>query len=95
MERISKNELKKRVDEVLFYAWDPIGVNDHVEARAEYRSYVSAVMKNMDKGSTTILTDFLDSLVTANMGFTPEEGLSGRAAELLFKHKRCIEEGLA
>ena len=95
MERISKNELEKRVDEVLFYFWDPIGVNHHVHARAEYRSYVSSVLARMEKGSGGDLASFLDSLVTSNMGFSPEKGLSMKAAKLLLEHKNCVDRGLA
>ena len=95
MNRFSSNELEKRVDEVLFYFWDPIGVNDVIAARAEYRSYVSAVLGHVEQDSKEELALFLDSLVTSNMGFSPEEGLSLKAAELLLEHKRCIEQGLA
>lgn len=95
MERFSNNELEKRVDEVLFYFWDPIGVNHHIHARAEYRSYVSAVAAKLERSNEKELAKFLDSLVTSNMGFTAEEGLSQKAAELLFEHKRCVDQRLA
>jgi len=33
-------ELYKRIDEILFYRWDPIGVSDGAWARDEYQSYL-------------------------------------------------------
>ncbi len=38
-----ENELYQRVDEVLHYLWDPIGVSDVPGARDEYHSYVPQV----------------------------------------------------
>ena len=32
--------LYKRIDEILWEDWDPIGVNDVEEARDEYQSYL-------------------------------------------------------
>ncbi|EGQ8024292.1 hypothetical protein [Vibrio vulnificus] len=43
-------ELYKRIDEILYYKWDPIGVSDSGWARDEYQSYLpqlfSLVMKS-------------------------------------------------
>jgi hypothetical protein len=33
---INQSELFRRIDEILFYVWDPIGVNDSPYARDEY-----------------------------------------------------------
>lgn len=38
-----ERELYQRVDEVLHYVWDPIGVSDAPEARDEYFSYLPIV----------------------------------------------------
>jgi hypothetical protein len=35
--------LLQMVDEILFYEWDPIGINDHLEARDEYGAYVGKI----------------------------------------------------
>jgi hypothetical protein len=37
------NELYKRVDEILHYIWDPIGVFDEPYARDEYYSYLPII----------------------------------------------------
>ncbi|CAD6563044.1 hypothetical protein ACFQ3P_41525 [Paraburkholderia sabiae] len=36
-------ELHRRVDEVLFYVWDPIGVANSPAARDEYYGYLPIV----------------------------------------------------
>jgi hypothetical protein len=40
-----ENKLYKRVDETLFYLWDPIGVCDVPHARDEYYSFLPAIFK--------------------------------------------------
>jgi len=37
--------LLRAVDEVLFYVWDPIGINNEPNARDEYYSYVPQVFE--------------------------------------------------
>ncbi|HDS85026.1 MAG TPA: hypothetical protein ENN97_07530 [Phycisphaerales bacterium] len=44
-------EFYKRVDEVLYYVWDPIGVSDSPEARDEYCSYVSKVFSLLSQNA--------------------------------------------
>jgi len=95
MERFSKNELEKRVDEVLFYFWDPIGINEHIEARAEYRSYIPQILDRLGRITEVELAELLDSIVTSNMGFSPNKNISMKAARLLLEHKSCIDKGLA
>ncbi|MGZ3735280.1 MAG: hypothetical protein ACXVC0_09980 [Bdellovibrionota bacterium] len=36
-------EIYRRVDEVLHYLWDPIGVSDSPEARDEYQGYLPKI----------------------------------------------------
>ena len=40
-----EKELLRRIDEVLHYIWDPIGVAGIFQARDEYESYVPQVFK--------------------------------------------------
>lgn len=44
-------ELYRRVDEVLHYIWDPIGVRGMPEARDEYNSYVPQVFSMLKAGA--------------------------------------------
>lgn len=44
--------LSTRVNETLYYFWDPIGVNDAPEARDEYDSYVDKIVDLLLKNAT-------------------------------------------
>ena len=44
MSNFQENELERRVDEVLFYIWDPLGFKGEPFARTEYRNYVEEVL---------------------------------------------------
>ncbi len=48
-----KTELGRRIDEVLFYVWDPIGVNVYGEptARDEYSGYVPRLLDSLNNGA--------------------------------------------
>ena len=45
MNKEKLRELERRIDEVLFYVWDPIGVSDTPAARGEYSSYTMTILK--------------------------------------------------
>ncbi len=96
MERFASNELEKRVDEVLYYVWDPIGVNEEPYARAEYRSYVTSVLGHVVNGKSEIeISDLLCGIESESMGLTPNKKNALRAAAVLIKHKEAIDEGCA
>lgn len=89
----SEAELYRRVDEVLHYVWDPIGVSDAPAARDEYQNYLPRVFSMVNQGSDTRdIAEYLDSVVTGNMGLEADRGVSRRVAELLIEHRRWIAE---
>ena len=45
-----ENKLYKRVDETLFYIWDPIGVNHVPQARDEYYSFLPGIFELVING---------------------------------------------
>jgi len=49
MKKYSQKELSKRVSEVLYYLWDPIGVSTAPEARSEYEDYVPQVVGILER----------------------------------------------
>ena len=62
-------ELYRRVDEVLHYLWDPIGVSDVPEARDEYHSYLPHVFSLLvHRASAEQITDFLVHTAAETMG---------------------------
>lgn len=96
MERFATNELEKRVDEVLFYVWDPIGVNGTPYARAEYRTYVTSVLGHLEHNKSAIeIADLLCSIESDSMGLTPNKGNALNASNVLIEHKEAIDEGCA
>lgn len=45
MNKQKLRELERRIDEVLYYVWDPIGVSDTPAARGEHSSYTMTILK--------------------------------------------------
>lgn len=95
MDRFTTDELERRVDEVLFYKWDPIGVNEYVTARAEYRSYVSTVINALQSGDLEGVVETLRKIQEVNMGEQFDLVLAKNIATLLLEHREAIERGHA
>jgi hypothetical protein len=90
------DELRRRVDEVLYYVWDPIGVADEPFARAEYDSYVPKVLELLtSQDDPTPIATYLDGVVSERMGLSSNLSHCKQVAELLQRHKRAIHEGCA
>ncbi len=96
MQKFEPNELEKRVDEVLFYIWDPIGVSPDPYARAEYKSYVVSILGMVQYNkSTTEIAEYLCKIVSESMELPPNKEKAIEAAELLKQNKSAIDEGCA
>lgn len=92
MEITQTNELGRRVDEVLFYIWDPFGFNSEPFARTEYRSYVEEVLSCLqDAKSSDEITDLLIDIVENRMGLVFSREISQTAGKLIFRHKKTID----
>jgi hypothetical protein len=64
-----EKELYLRVDEVLHYVWDPIGVSGNPMARDEYQSYVPQVVRLLNENANAEqITSYLNQVVTERMG---------------------------
>jgi len=62
-------ELFKRIDEILFYIWDPIGVNSTACARDEYYSYVPVIYSiAQKKNCENEIAETLNSIQTIRIG---------------------------
>jgi hypothetical protein len=67
-----EEELHMRVNEVLHYIWDPIGVRGEPRARDEYDSYVPQVYSLLQSGATAEqIADHLDKIATERIGLNP------------------------
>jgi hypothetical protein len=84
-------ELYKRIDEILFYKWDPIGISDSDWARDEYQSYLPRVFAHaMDSKSPEPIAKFLGVVTTENMGLSSAASHDQKIAKLIME----VKEGL-
>lgn len=91
-----KDELYRRVDEVLFYVWDPIGVSDEPCARGEYRSYVPQIQRLVETSDDVVpISARLAEIMRAQMELAVDKDLCDKTADLLLRHKYAVKEGLA
>jgi len=89
-------ELTHRVDEVLHYVWDPIGISDQPLARNEYSAYgprvLSLLMANAD---ATQLGSHLDQIAVQNMGLSSNLEQSIQVAKILIAWRETLQGGHA
>ena len=89
-------ELSRRVDEVLFYVWDPIGVSDDPNARWEYKSYVPKILELVEQDDEIEpISWYLEEIERDCMGLSPNKKQCDCTAKLLLKHKQAIKDGCA
>ena len=92
--RVEASELSRRIDEVLYYVWDPIGVSREARARGEYTSYVPAVRASMEEHSEPgPIADYLAAVTQNHIGLTPSIETCQAVAKLLLEHQEAIAEG--
>jgi hypothetical protein len=86
-------ELYRRVDEVLHYLWDPIGISDEPGARDEYDSHLPRVFKMVNEGAEAAdIANYLDIVVKSDMGLKSNGEFSLRIADVLLRWKAWIEQ---
>jgi CRISPR/Cas system CMR-associated protein Cmr5 small subunit len=82
-------ELYKRIDEVLIYVWDPVGVN--AGSRDEYLSYVHGVLSLVKSGADKdAIAEHLGTLVETVMGLSRCRERDEKVAEILVKWRQKI-----
>ena len=84
MELTSKQEPQElliRIDEVLHYAWDPIGVSGIPTTRDEYSSYVPHVF-SMLLQNEGMIAEHLYELSTMKMGLPGGQEMKAKAKEV-------------
>lgn len=89
-----KLELFKRIDEVLYYLWDPIGVSEEPCARSEYSSYVSSILNFVINEDFDGITNILSVIITQEMGLINNVEKNITIANRLIEDKKAIEQGL-
>jgi len=88
---IKEKELYQRIDEVLHYVWDPIGISDEPWARDEYESRVPQVFSLVvNQATAQDIVDHLMEVVREDMGITSNKGRTMDVAELLLAYREKI-----
>jgi hypothetical protein len=81
-------ELYKKIDEILWNDWDPIGVSGAPEARDEYYGYLPTVFRLALEGSgENKITDYLLSVETERMGLPGNKQKCKQIAGLVLRAK--------
>jgi len=69
-------ELYRKIDEILWNSWDPIGINDNECCRDEYASYTPYIVKlKLDGTDVVKIANHLCRLETVDMGITGNNDL--------------------
>jgi hypothetical protein len=86
--------LLQRIDEILFYEWDPIGINHNLQVRDEYAAYTGKICHLLQEGvEETALAHYLGKLANQAMGLSHvDEQRDRRVARRLFSAKECCQE---
>jgi len=88
-----EKELHMRVNEVLHYIWDPIGVRGEPRARDEYDSYVPEVYSLLHSGAPVEqIAAHLDEIATERMGLNSNIKHSLLAAHNLLDWRATLLE---
>lgn len=84
-------ELYRRVDEVLHYLWDPIGVSHSPGARDEYYSYLPQVFSLLQQGhNEKVIAEYLGKVTSHSMGMGKNEERDFEVARILLNWKDSI-----
>ncbi|MCA9562983.1 MAG: hypothetical protein KC561_05815 [Myxococcales bacterium] len=85
-------ELYRRIDEILHYVWDPIGVRHIPQARDEYDGYVPGLFAMLQGGADSAqVATYLSEVVESRMGLTGDSAHSRKVAELLVDWKEHLD----
>jgi hypothetical protein len=88
-----ERELYRRVDEVLHYLWDPIGVAGEPGARDEYEEYLPRVFSILTKGADEQeIAKYLISVERDSMGLEGNAAKALRTAEILIEYRTWISD---
>jgi len=86
----------KQIDKILYYVWDPIGVNDSDPPQtSEYQSYTGRVYEAVKRGdSKQNIGKLLDSFITEDMGLDSQLQHCEEVAEMLLDWSKWQLAGL-
>ncbi len=86
------NELERRVDEVLFYVWDPFNLKGEPYARDMYSRYVPELISYLESNkSAEEIKKLLIDIVENRMGLDFDHKSAMKLSRLLLRHKKAID----
>ena len=66
---VRESELYKGIDGIIWFEWDPLGVNGFEDARDEYYSYLPSLYEKLIKGDDIKeISNYLNHIETVTMG---------------------------
>jgi hypothetical protein len=87
-------ELRRRIDEVLFYVWDPLAFSPSPHARDEFRRFVPKIFEMLTSGRDAYaLAAHLSDLESGMLAAPADEARARAAAELMIAHRDLLEGG--
>ncbi|MCF6282088.1 MAG: hypothetical protein L3J28_07735 [Candidatus Polarisedimenticolaceae bacterium] len=88
-----KRELFSRIDEILFYKWDPISISDTDWSRDEYHPYVPKLFKlALANDQPAPLAAYLNSVTERRLQLKANKPHDLAIAELILAVKeRCLD----
>lgn len=85
-------KLYKRIDEILFKEWDPIGVSDFDGPSDEYQGYLPQVFRRaLENDNPAPIAEYLTLVTTESMGMSAAKEYDLKIAKLiLLAKKECL-----
>lgn len=85
--------LYERIDEVLHYIWDPIGVSGVAAARDEYQSYIPVIFGLLkDNADAERIAAHLNAITSKSMGLNEDSEKALAVARILLGWKKALFE---
>ena len=86
------NELWDRIEEVVHYIWDPIGICDIPDARNEYSAYVNEIYTRVKIGDEEKVLEYMKWVVEDRMGMAwNHESAKKSSAIMMIWRNKCME----
>lgn len=86
-----EKELYSRVDEVIHYIWDPIGISSYPGARDEYYSYLPEIFQNVITEDKQALENLLKKISVDHMCLNENLESIKSAISVMIDWKRFLE----
>ncbi len=90
-----EKELYVRIDEVVHYIWDPIGISSHPGARDEYYAYLPTIFGYIKCGDIESLEKYMTWAAAEHMDLSGNQNSIKSAISIMLEWKLFLEEKFA